>query len=205
MQRSWDRRLAGGSEGCMRLRQKAVGKVRKGWGWDALTLEDIVTYKDLCFYSWLKNLHFLLLVLRTWSLLHTRHLPMHTHCSSLSPLAAVPLRLEGHQVQLGGVTSDCWGPAPPRSLWWGLRTCHSDRIPGDARAAGTAPTLWEARLVWQALSCCSTHVLRKACLDSWAAPSASFVRSKAKWKYRPPCSKGRTERMSEGKVWSFSF
>ena len=55
MQRSWDRRLAGGSEGCMRLRQKAVGKVRKGWGWDALTLEDLVTYKDLCFYSWLKK------------------------------------------------------------------------------------------------------------------------------------------------------
>lgn len=204
MQRSWGRRLAGGSEGCMRLRQKAVGKIRKGSGWDALTLEDLVTYKDLCFYSWWKNLHFLLLVLRTWSLLHphpTPHLPMHTHCSSLSPLAAVSLRLEGHQVHLGGGTSNCWGPPPPRVSVVGpedLPLLTGSQV--DSSAAGTAPHFEKHGLVQQALSCFSTHLLKKACLDSWAAPTASFVRSKAKWKYSPPCSKSRTERMIEGKV-----
>ena len=196
MQRSWGRRLAGGSEGCMRLRQKAVGKIRKGWGWDALTLEDLVTYKDLCFYSWFKNLHFLLLVLRTCSLLHAPPSPppnAHTLFFSQPPCSSSS-QTWGTAGPAGGwgVTSDCWGPPQPR--------VSVDRIPGDASAAGTAPTLWDHGLVQQALSCFSTQFLRRACLDAWTAPTASFVRSKARWKYRPPCSKSRTERLIEGKV-----
>ena len=204
MQRSWGRRLAGGSEGCMRLRQKAVGKIRKGSGWDALTLEDLVTYKDLCLYSWWKKSPFSPPCFKNLvpppppphpspSYAHTLFFSQ-PPCSSASQTWGTSGPPRGWNVQLLGPTptpSVCGGAWEPTTL---------DRIPGDSSAAGTAPHFEKHGLVQQALSCFSTRLLRKACLDSWAAPTASFVRSKAKWKYSPPCSKSRTKRMIEGKV-----